>query len=218
MNREWQIVWDNRDQFLAGFLNTIQLTFYSSLGSVALGLFLCMALMSSSRVLIYASNAFVDVMKCVPFLLFAYVIYYALPMAGLTLSNWYAGLTALLLYNVAYMSDAFRAGWRSLPREIIDAGHAFGFRGFRLVVAIVLPAMLPRVLPILGNQVIQIIKDSSFLTIIAVPELTHAANAIQSNYYIPFSAFLVAVVLYWTLCLFVEFVTRGLERRLEVCR
>ena len=51
---------------------------------------------------------------------------------------------------------------------------------------------------------IQIIKDSAFLTIIALPELTHAASSIQSRHYVPFAAFITAVLLYWGLCLVVE--------------
>ena len=58
--------------------------------------------------------------------------------------------------------------------------------------------------PVVGNQVIQIIKDSAFLTIIALPELTHAASSIQSRHYVPFAAFISAVLLYWALCLVVE--------------
>jgi len=58
--------------------------------------------------------------------------------------------------------------------------------------------------PVVGNQVIQIVKDSAFLTIIALPELTHAASSIQSRHYVPFAAFITAVLLYWALCLVVE--------------
>ena len=69
---------------------------------------------------------------------------------------------------------------------------------------IVLPPLLLAAGPVIGNQTIQIIKDSAFLTIIALPELTHAASSIQSRRYIPFAAFIVAVFLYWGLCLLVE--------------
>jgi polar amino acid transport system permease protein len=68
-------------------------------------------------------------------------------------------------------------------------------------------------MPVLGNQIIQIIKDSAFLTIIAVPELTHEASAIQSTYYVPFAAFISAVMLYWILCRLVELAVGAVERR-----
>ena len=55
-----------------------------------------------------------------------------------------------------------------------------------------------------GNQLIQILKDSAFLTVIAVNELTHTLNGIQSTYFIPFAAFITALIIYWVICMFME--------------
>ena len=65
---------------------------------------------------------------------------------------------------------------------------------------------------------IQIIKDSAFLTIIALPELTHAASSIQSRHYVPFAAFITAVLLYWGLCLIVEAGVSAVGRLAEARR
>ena len=66
---------------------------------------------------------------------------------------------------------------------------------------IILPPVLLSSIPMLGNQMVQIIKDSAFLVIIAVQELTFAANEIQATYYVPFASFVCAMLLYWLLCL-----------------
>ena len=83
---------------------------------------------------------------------------------------------------------------------------------------IILPPVVYAAVPVLGNQVIQIIKDTAFLMIIAVPELTHAASSIQATYYVPFAAFVAAVALYWILCRGVEMVVGVIERRAEARR
>jgi len=70
----------------------------------------------------------------------------------------------------------------------------------------------------LGNQLIQIIKDTAFLTIIAVPELTQAVSGIQAQYFVPFAAFIVAIFIYWMLCLLVEGGIMILEKRAEARR
>ena len=69
--------------------------------------------------------------------------------------------------------------------------------------------------PMLGNQTIQVIKDTAFLSIIAVPELTHATSSIQSMYYVPFGAFVVAVACYWALCVLVELAVGRVELAAE---
>ena len=143
-------------------------------------------------------------MRCVPFMLFCYLIYYGLPSFGIVVGNLTAGITALTLYNAAYIAELLRGGYVALPRDGIEAGHAFGFHGWRLLVRIILPPVLLSSVPMFGNQMIQIIKDSAFLVIIAVQELTFAANEIQATYYVPFASFVCAMLLYWLLCLGVE--------------
>jgi polar amino acid transport system permease protein len=62
---------------------------------------------------------------------------------------------------------------------------------------IVLPQLVLRTAPVLGNQLIICLKDTAFLSIITVRELTSAAASVQSLYFIPFEAFIVAIGLYW---------------------
>src|ERR1700733_1386352 len=200
MSHEFAIVWAHRDRLIEGFSNTVWLCLLATMLALALASPIAMALMARSRPLRLVTRSLVDGMRCVPFLLLAYIIYYGLPSVGIRFDNWTAGLTALVTYNAAYMGEIIRGAWASLPSEHIDAGHAFGFSGWRLYRRIVLPPIVFACVPVLGNQTIQIIKDSAFLTIIAVPELTHEASAIQSMYYVPFAAFVTAVALYWLMC------------------
>ena len=198
------IIWQHRGLLLDGLLNTVVLSASAALASLALGALVAVGLMSRRRPLALPTRVLVDAMRCVPFLLFAYLIYYGLPSLGIRLSSWNAGLLAMVVYNTAYMGELLRAAWQELPQETIEAGHAFGFHGWTLVRRIVLPPVLSSATPLIGNQTIQIVKDSAFLTIITVPELTHAANTLQNTYFIPFAAFLAAVLLYWAICLVVE--------------
>ncbi len=204
MIAEFATVWRHGGMLRDGFLNTALLAVVAALGSLLLGALLAPALMSRRRAAQRLATVLVDVMRCVPFLLFAYIVYYGLPSLGVQMDNWTSGLLALILYNAAYMAELIRAAWSGLPQEQIEAGAAFGFHGFSLFRRVILPPVVLAAMPMLGNQVIQIIKDSAFLTIIAVRELTHEAAAIQSQYFVPFGSFLVALGLYWVLCLLVE--------------
>ncbi len=93
-----------------------------------------------------------------------------------------------------------------------------GFHGWRLLTRIILPPVVLDAVPMLGNQMIQVIKDSAFLVIITVQELTYAANEIQATYYVPFASFVCAILFYWILCLGVEGGVRSLLRVAEVRR
>jgi polar amino acid transport system permease protein len=204
MIRDFGIVWSERSLLLSGLANTAILSTLSAIAALLLGFLLTPALMSKRPVISGMARLFVDGMRCVPFLLFAYIIYYGLPSLGLRLDNWSSGLAALIIYNTAYMAEILRGAWAVQPREPIEAGIAFGFSELKLFRRIILPPLLLSAGPVIGNQMIQIVKDSAFLTIIALPELTHAASSIQSRHYIPFAAFITAVFLYWGLCLVIE--------------
>jgi polar amino acid transport system permease protein len=142
--------------------------------------------------------------RCIPFLLLTYIVYFGLPAGRVVLDKWSAALATLVLYNTAYMAEILRAGWASLPPGQTEAARACGYHGLLLTRRIILPQLVIAVGPVIGNQLIQLIKDSAFLSIITVPELTFAANAVQSYYFVPFESFLVATLLYWALCAGIE--------------
>jgi polar amino acid transport system permease protein len=212
MIHDFGIVWNERDLLLSGLGNTTILSALSAIAALLIGFVLTPALMARQRAVGWIARGFVDGMRCVPFLLFAYIVYYGLPSLGIRLDNWTSGLVALTVYNAAYMAEILRGAWAAQPREPIEAGIAFGFSNMGLFRRIVLPPLLLAAGPVIGNQMIQIIKDSAFLTIIALPELTHAAASIQSRHYVPFAAFITAVFLYWGLCLVIEAGVSSIDR------
>jgi polar amino acid transport system permease protein len=201
---EFSVVWQHRDMLLAGFGNTLIIVALAATGSLILGTLLTIPLMARHRGISSLATAYVDTMRCVPFLLFVYLIYFGLPTLRIRFDNWSAGVTALILYNAGYMAELLRGAWADLPRETIEAGHAFGFSGWSLFRRIILPPVVISALPLIGNQLIQIVKDSAFLTIVAVAELTHEAASLQTTYFVPFASLIAAVALYWLTCAAIE--------------
>ena len=198
------VVWAERGLMLRGLLETIGISAVSAVLAGILGVAIFGLLVARIRYVPACLAAVIDVMRCVPFMLFCYMIYYGLPVVGIVVDDIVAGVLALTVYNAAYIAELLRGAWKTLPAEHVEAGHAFGFRGWRLLLRIVLPPVVFAAVPMLGNQLVQIIKDSAFLVIITVQELTYAANEIQATYYVPFASFVCAVLLYWGLCLAVE--------------
>jgi polar amino acid transport system permease protein len=201
---EFFTVWQHRNLITVGFENTLLIVALAAVGSLTLGAALAIPLMSPRRSIARLATAYVDAMRCVPFLLFVYLIYFGLPTLGIQFDNWSSGLVALVLYNAGYMAELLRAAWTNLPKELIEAGHAFGFFGWGLFRRIILPPVLFSAIPLIGNQLIQIVKDSALLTVIAVAELTHEATSLQTTYFVPFASFIAAVVLYWITCVTIE--------------
>jgi polar amino acid transport system permease protein len=212
MTFRFDVILKEAPQFAAGLGNTVWLCGVSMALSLVLGSLLLVPLASQKPNLRRVTQAVVDAGRCIPFLLLTYIVYFGLPAVGIVLDKWTAAIATLVLYNTAYIAEILRAGWASLPAGQTLAARAFGYRGFPLTRRIILPQLVIAVGPVIGNQLIQLIKDSAFLSIITVPELTFAANAVQSYYFVPFESFLVATLLYWALCAGIEWLVRRGER------
>lgn len=204
MSIQFNVIVENFPKFLEGLWNTIWICASGTALSLLLGILLLLPLISHSPIARTSVQSFIDAARAVPFLMLAYVIYYGLPSLGITLDSWTTAVVTIVVYNTAYMAEILRSAWASLPFGQIEAGRAYGFTGWQLLRRIILPQIMLSSVPVLGNQFIQIIKDSAFLSIITIQELTFVARSIQSTYYVPFESFFVAALLYWILCLTVE--------------
>ncbi len=204
------MIWDQRGIFLTGLANTISLSLICVLVSVPLGALGAIALIEARPPARRLVQELIDLFRCVPFLLLAYIVYYGLPELGLRFSAWASGAATLIIYNIAYLTEIFRSAASALPRDDLEAASAFGFTKTLTYRRIVFPQILVTAAPVVGNQVIVMIKDSALLMIITVQEITFAANFVNTNYFSPFAPFAVAIMLYWGLCLIVELGVRRL--------
>jgi polar amino acid transport system permease protein len=208
----WEIVWSQRDVLASGFGNTLQLFILSTLIAFSTGVLALWALEGPANPLRSALRILVDGMRMMPFLIYAYLLYYGLPEVGVRLDAWTAGLIALATYHAAYFAEILRGARAVLSRGQFEAARAHGYTTGLMVRRILLPQLVLRSGPLLGNQLIICLKDSAFLTIITVKELTGSASAVQSTFFIPVQAFVVAIGLYWLVSLLIESLVSSLGR------
>ena len=195
-----------------GFVNTVWICALAGVLSLLLAVFVSMLLVLARGAVRRTAQGAVDVLRALPFLVLLFIVYYCLPAIGLRLSAWTCGLAGLVVYNTAYFAEILRGAWAHLPREQEEAGRAFGYSGLSLYRRVILPQILIAAGPVLGNQMITLVKNSAFLMVITIPDLTFMANQVQAIYFVPFESLLVAVALYWVICSGIEWVVRAMDR------
>jgi len=200
---EWDIVWESRDEILSGLATTLWILVLSVTFAF---LFACIVVyrLGQGGVIAVGLRWLVSGMRTLPFLILVYVLYYGLPQLGLRMSAVTAGFIAMIAYHGAYFAEILRGSEMVLPRGYVEAAKAHGFRPVPTYLRIVLPQLIIRTRPILGNQLIIALKDTAFLSIITVRELTAAANAMQAQYFVPTQAFIVVIGLYWIITICIE--------------
>ena len=208
---QWAIIWSARDSFIAGLIATLELFILAAVVGLAIGIVLCYLTEYQKRWLNRVIIGFVSLMRAIPFLILAYLLYYGLPEVGISMDAWSAGLVALMIYHGAYFFEILRSQRRVFSAGYIEAAVAQGFSRYQIYRRIILPNIVSSALPLLGNQLIICLKDTAFLSIITVQEITAAANSVQATWFIPFNAFIVAIALYWAISILLELLIKRLS-------
>jgi polar amino acid transport system permease protein len=179
---------------------------------LVLGVLVACARHFGPRPLDLALMLIVEVVRGVPFLVQAFLLYYGGPFIGIDLTPVVAGWLALSVYGAAYFSEVFRGGFRAIPPGHAEAARLLGIPGPRIVLAILLPEMALAVLPSLANLAVILIKETAILSIITVPELTFTVSGVGSATF-AFAQTMAGLALsYWMLVELTAWAARRLER------
>ncbi|AKH22101.1 ABC transporter permease [Sedimenticola thiotaurini] len=154
---------------------------------------------------------FVWLVRGTPFLAQLFVIYFGLPQIGITFDPLQATVVGLSLYGSAYFAEIFRAVWQSIPSGQLEAGRAFGLSRLQILVRIEAPQACRLAIPMLTNQAILILKESSIASIITVPELTMTAGSIVAETFSYAEPYILLGLIYWVLALSMAGLGRGME-------
>ncbi|MBC7608659.1 MAG: amino acid ABC transporter permease [Polaromonas sp.] len=127
--------------------------------------------------------------------------------------NFVLGLLCLSIFSGAYVTEIVRAGLESVPKSQIEAGESLGFPRLDLVRFIVLPQALRNVLPPMAGQFIQLIKDSSLVSLVSIQELTFMAQDVQVTTQRVFEVFVFVATIYFVICFSLSRLFAALERR-----
>lgn len=127
--------------------------------------------------------------------------------------NFLLGLICLSVFSGAYVTEIVRAGLQSVPKAQIEAGESLGMNPADVTRFVVLPLAFRNVLPPLAGQLIQLIKDSSLVSLVSIQELTFMAQDVQITTQRVFEVFVFVGVIYFVICFTLSQVFSLLERR-----
>lgn len=145
------------------------------------------------------ATVLVEVLRNAPFIVVLFLVHFALPRLGLRLPAWESGILALALYGSAYFAEVLRAAYLSVPRGQSEAARSLGLSRLRTLRLVIAPQMMPVGLPPARVVAVMLLKDSAVLSVIAVPELTHATLRIQAETFETVAVFTLTAALYWLL-------------------
>lgn len=199
---------------LPDLLRGAVVTFEATIAGFAVSLLggLLLAVGRRSR-LSRACTAYIEFMRNTPLLVQLYFIFYVLPLAGLTLGAMATGILALGLNYSAYIAEVYRAGIDGVPRGQWEACRSLGFSRWDSWTRIVLPQAIPPTVPVLGNYVIGMFKDTPLLATITIPEMFNAAMQVAGSTYRYNEPYTLVALIFFAMSYPASLLVRRLEGR-----
>ena len=210
----FNIVWHYKDLLLKGLGYTVFVSVAAILIALCVGMLLSVMRMGGdslpSRILKKIVAVYISFVRGTPVLVQIYIIYQALAVMGLNLSNLASGIIALSLNSGGFIAEIIRGGLTAVPKGQTEAARALGMSEPKILMRIVFPQVFKVALPQLN-----VIKVSPMLSVLAIVELTRTAQRLVTQTYINLPFYIAIAVMYFVICAGLEELVKLQKKRLE---
>ena len=158
-------------QLFTGMEVTFRLFAFTLIGSIPLGIILAFILCSRSKIFKSLIQIYVWLMRGTPLLLQLIFVFYGLPILGIVFDRFEAALLAFILNYAAYYAEIFRGGIQSIPQGQYEAARVLQLTYRQTVGKIVIPQVFKITLPSVGNEIINLVKDTSLVYILGLQDV-----------------------------------------------
>jgi polar amino acid transport system permease protein len=197
-----------------GLWVTVEISFISLIFAVLLGLVFGLMRVSKNQAARNLSLTYVELIRGTPLLVQIFIVYFFIGTV-LDFDRFTAGVVALSVFTGAYVAEIVRAGIQAIPTGQMEAARSLGMTYPKAMRYIILPQALKRTLPPLAGQFINLIKDSSLVSVISITDLTKAGREVVSGSFAPFEVWFTVAALYLLVTGTLSWAIQRLEKRLS---
>ena len=201
-----------------GFQTSLAIFALTLVGALPLGVLVALARQSRIKPLAWLMRIYISIMRGTPLMLqmFAvfFVPYYVFGVVTGPSYMMVAVLIAFVVNYAAYFAEIYRSGIQSMPRGQYEAAEVLGYSHTQTFFRIILPQVVKRILPAMGNEIVTLVKDTSLAFSIGVAEMFTTGRALVASQrtMVPFA---IAAAIYWVTCLIIEWLLRRAEKKLS---
>ena len=199
--------------FFEGFKFTIYSSIIALFFSLIIGTLMAILQLSSNRVIKFLAQAYVEFFRNIPLLIIAMFFFVVVPLYWVQIDGFQAGTIGLIIYTSAFIAKTVRSGIQTVPSGQTEAGLSQGLTYSQTMRYIVLPQAFKIVVPPLGNQFINLVKNSSVLAMVAGLDLMYQGDLIASTTFNTFDTYIIVALFYLVLTLPLSYLMNHLEKK-----
>lgn len=213
---QWGLVADHLPELLEAFAVTAAVAVAAMALALVVGLVVALGALSRWRLVRVLAFTYVQVFRGVALYVLIIWVYFGLAISmQVAFDPVPAGIVTLALLNSAYLAEIFRTGIAKVDRGQLEAGDALGLTRTTTMLRVLVPQAVRAMVPAIGNQFTDVLKDTSILAVVAVPELMYSSQRLAQSNARPFEFYTFAGLLYVVAVAGITWATRRLERRLR---
>ncbi|WP_235890092.1 amino acid ABC transporter permease [Maribrevibacterium harenarium] len=196
-----------------GLWVTIEISVLSLLFATLLGVIVGLMRVAKAQVWRNLAVTYVEIIRGTPLLVQIFIVYFFIGTV-FDLDRFTAGVAALSIFTAAYIAEIVRAGIQSIAPGQMEAARSLGMNYPQAMLYVIMPQAVKRSLPALAGQFINLIKDSSLVSVISITDLTKAGREVVSGSFAPFEVWFTVAALYLIVTASLSFAIQRLEKRL----
>jgi len=219
---DYHVIWNSLPLYFGGVLVTLKLLLIALLFGLLLAVPLALMRVSKRRAVNLPAWLYTYAIRGTPMLVQLYLIYYGFGQFDAVKASvfwpWLSDATfcaclAFAINTSAYSAEILAGSLKATPYGEIEAAKAIGMTRFKLYSRILLPSALRRALPQYSNEVIMMLHATSLASVVTLVDITGAAKTVNSQFYLPFEAYITAGVFYLLLTFILVRLFKLAERR-----
>lgn len=208
------VLTNNWSTLLTGFGNTLLASVIALFFSLVIGSAFAIMETVPSKLTRGIAHTYIEIFRNIPLLVITMFFYVVIPQYVAPMTGFAAGTVGLTLYTSSFIAETVRAGIQAVDPGQMEGARSNGMTYWQAMRYIVLPQAFRLVIPPLGNQFINLIKNSSVLAFVAGFDLMYQGDALASATFDTFNTYLVVGVFYLILTLPLSYYMRHLEKKL----
>ncbi len=203
---------NNWSTYLSGFGHTIAGSVLALIASLILGTVFALLEVSESRALRGLASTYIEIFRNIPLLVVTMVFYLVIPMYVVKINGFTAGTIGLSLYTSAFIAETIRSGINAVGDGQMEGARSNGMTYVEAMRYVILPQAFRFSLPALGNQFVNLIKNSSVLSFVAGFDLMYQADSIAFSTYQVIPSYLIVGIFYLILTMPLSYYMKHLEK------
>lgn len=210
------ILVNNFPELMSGLGYTLMSSLIALVGSLIIGTAFALMEISMHRWVSVIGNIYVEVVRNIPLLVITMAFYVIVPQYIAQIDGFTAGTIGLTIYTSAFIAETVRAGIQSVAVGQMEGARSVGMTYSQAMIQIIFPQAFKIVIPPLGNQFINLVKNSSILAFVAGFDLMYQGKIIANATFNTFDTYLAVGVLYLILTMPLSYFMRYLEKKWAV--